>query len=309
MMTLLQSALTGWTDYTQHGKFAALLLLAILYLGFVLYGSGKEANASGAEKARKRLYLYGALATFGCICPVTALILLKYQTAFYSYVWIWAAVPQTALIAWAATDFLCNLLKEKSLRNGMAALILLGILFLGGNPVSEWTVAQTTQIPALTGMPGQQQGTPAREILEQLSVYNAEKGNSREYSLWAPKEVIEAARAYSAEIHLVYGRSIWDASLGSYSYDTYETWQEDMYLWMSHLETTGETEYLRTDENTTTEAGGRKIDFAACLDSAGKAGIDYILLPEDLSEDVQKELQEAADGRLRSFGGYFLIVM
>jgi len=140
MMTLLQSALTGWTDYTQHGKFAAFLLLAILYLGFVLYGSGKEANASGAEKARKRLYLYGALVTFGCICPVTALILLKYQTAFYSYVWIWAAVPQTALIAWAATDFLCNLLKEKSLRNGMAALILLGILFLGGNPVSEWTV-------------------------------------------------------------------------------------------------------------------------------------------------------------------------
>ena len=191
----------------------------------------------------------------------------------------------------------------------MAALILLGILFLGGNPVSEWTVAQTTQIPALTGMPGQQQGTPAREILEQLSVYNAEKGNSREYSLWAPKEVIEAARAYSAEIHPVYGRSIWDASLGSYSYDTYETWQEDMYLWMSHLETTGETEYLRTDENITTEAGGRKIDFAACLDSAGKAGIDYILLPEDLSEDVQKELQEAADGRLRPFGGYFLIVM
>ena len=53
MMTLLQSALTGWTDYTQHGKFAALLLLAILYLGFVLYGSsGKEANASGAENAR-----------------------------------------------------------------------------------------------------------------------------------------------------------------------------------------------------------------------------------------------------------------
>ena len=176
MMTLLQSALTGWTDYTQHGKFAALLLLAILYLGFVLYGSGKEANASGAEKARKRLYLYGALVTFGCICPVTALILLKYQTTFYSYIWIWAAVPQTALIAWAATDFLCNLSKEKSLRNGMAALILLGILFLGGNPVSEWTVAQTTQIPALTGMPGQQQGTPAREILEQLSVDNAEKG-------------------------------------------------------------------------------------------------------------------------------------
>ena len=39
MMTLLQSALTGWTDDTQHETFAALLLLAILYLGSVLYGS------------------------------------------------------------------------------------------------------------------------------------------------------------------------------------------------------------------------------------------------------------------------------
>lgn len=50
MMTLLQSALTGWTDYTQHGKFAALLLLAILYLGFVLYGSGKKPMHLGRKK-------------------------------------------------------------------------------------------------------------------------------------------------------------------------------------------------------------------------------------------------------------------
>ena len=308
MMTLLQSTLTGWTDYIQHGKFAALLLLAILYLGFALYGDRKK-KASGEEKAGKLLYLYGTLITFGCICPVTALILLKYQTSFYSYVWIWAAVPQTALIAWAATDFLCKLLKEKNLRNGMAALILLGILFLGGNPVSEWAKAQTTQIPALSGMPGQRQETSAWEILEQLSVYNVEKGSSREYSLWAPKEVMAAARAYSAEISPVYGRSIWDASLGSYSYDTYETWQEDLYLWMNHLEATGEMEYLRTDEAETSEASGRKIDFAACLDSVGKAGTDYVLLPGNLSEDAQKELQETAGGRLQSFGEYFLIVM
>lgn len=306
MMTLLQSALTGWTDYTQHGKFAALLLLAILYLGFVLYGDQKEKKASGEEKTGKLLYLYGTLITFGCICPVTALILLKYQTSFYSYVWIWAAVPQTALIAWAVTDFLCKLLKEKNLRNGMAALILLWILFLSGNPVSEWAKEQTTQIPVMTGIPGQNRETVAWEILEELSVYNVEEGRPWEYSLWAPKEVMAAARAYSAEIRPVYGRSIWDASLGSYSYDTYETWQEDLYLWMDHLETTGETEYLRMDE---TEGSGRKIDFAACLDSAGEAGIDYILLPGNLSEDVQAELQETAGNGLQPFGGYFLIVM
>ena len=54
MMTLLQSALTGWTDYTQHGKFAALLLLAILYLGFVLYLSR---NGTDPVKIPDRLLL------------------------------------------------------------------------------------------------------------------------------------------------------------------------------------------------------------------------------------------------------------
>ena len=135
MRTLLQSALTGWTEYTQHGKFAAFLLLAILYLGFELYGNGMKISRD--EKNAKRLYLYGVLMTLGCICPVTALVLLKYQTGFYSYVWIWAAVPQTALIAWAATEFLYHLSKEKSLRNGMAVIILLGILFLGGNQIGR----------------------------------------------------------------------------------------------------------------------------------------------------------------------------
>lgn len=328
MMTLLQSALTGWTDYTQHGKFAAFLLLAILYLGFVLYG----ASGAGAGKTRqgrilrkgmygdgrpgKILYLYGVLITLGCICPVTALILLKYQTAFYSYVWIWAAVPQTALIAWAAADFLYNLLKERTLRNIMAAILLLGILFLGGNPVSEWGETQTAQIPALAAgnIPLRKQETSAWETLEQLTAYSEGERGTREFVLWAPKEVMAAARAYSAQIRPVYGRSIWDASLGSYSYETNEIWQEDLYLWMSHLEAVGETEYLRTEQNgeaegAGTEPTGRKIDFATCLDRAEEVGIDYILLPGNLSEDARQTLQKTLGEELQSFGGYFLVVV
>lgn len=328
MMTLLQSALNGWTDYTQHGKFAAFLLLAIVYLGFVFRGQlgakagGKtdetmerlDGTANGGSHRRLfPLYLYGVLVTLGCICPVTALILMKYQTAFYSYVWIWAAVPQTALIAWAATDFLGKLWRERSLRNGIATVILFVILSLGGNPVSEWTQAQTAQIPGLTGMPGQQETASAWETLEQLSAYHMETKNTEDFSLWAPKEIMAASRAYSAGIRPVYGRSIWDASLGSYSYDTYETWQEDLYLWMNHLESTGETEYLRADENggeqTPDKAAGRTIDFAACLDSAGQAGIDYILLPGNLSEETREALEKTAGQKLQPLGEYFLIVL
>ncbi len=326
MMTLLQSALTGWTDYIQHGKFAAFLLLAIVYLGFKLYGAAGAKPGTNAEgtirwmriaddgKDRKIWYLYGVLITLGCICPVTAGILLKYQTAFYSYVWIWAAVPQTALIAWAAADFLEQLLKERTLRNGMAVLILLGIVFLGGNPASEWVGTQTTRIPALAdgGVTSQTQEVTAWETLEQLSEYSEAERGTREYTLWAPKEIMAAARAYSAQIRPVYGRSIWEASLGSYSYDTNEVWQEDLYLWMSHLETTGETEYLRTELNAEadsagTESAGRTIDFTTCLDSAKEAGIDYILLPGELSEETSQELQQLSGRELQPLDGYFLL--
>lgn len=308
MKTLLQSAMTGWTTYTQQGKFAALLLLAIVYLGFALRGkkSGKE--------SRVTVCIYAALITLACICPVTALILMKYQTNFYSYVWIWAAVPQTAVIAWAATEFLCGLWGKKEadkyLRNAIATLILVGILFLSGNPVSKWTKAQTTQIPEVSGA-GMQQEDSSWETLKLLSVYHYAETETLEFGLWAPKDIMAAARAYSAYIRPVYGRSIWDASLGSYSFDTYATWQEDLYLWMSNLETTGETEYLRTDGVTETDnvsgSKGRTIDFSACLDNAKEAGADYILLPGDLTAETQKELQKTAGRELQSLGGYFLI--
>ena len=66
MMTLLQSALTGWTDYTQHGKFAALLLLAILYLGLSLWfrkGSqcirgGKSTETAVSLRGTGDIWLY-----------------------------------------------------------------------------------------------------------------------------------------------------------------------------------------------------------------------------------------------------------
>lgn len=70
MMTLLKSATNGWLDYTQHGKYAALLLAAILYLGYCLWKS-KAARNGGKQPL---FYLYAVLITLACICPVTAAI-------------------------------------------------------------------------------------------------------------------------------------------------------------------------------------------------------------------------------------------
>ena len=307
-MTLLKTALNGWTDYTQHGKFAALLLMAILYLGYTIYRRNALYVGAGSKDRNKTimaLWLYTGLTAFVCICPVTALFLMKYQTAFYSYVWIWVVVPQTALIAWAAAEFLCGLWKKRTLTNIVATVILLGIVFLSGNPVSEWTREQTAQIPAMDVTMQQNSETSPWETLASLTKYRLTESGDTGFTLWAPKEVMAAARAYSADINPVYGRSIWDASLGSYSYDTYETGQEDLYLWMSHLETTGETEYVRMDEST----GARTIAFADCLAYAAEADVDMILLPGNLSEETLAELQNTAGRELQPLEGYYLLTM
>ena len=65
MMTLLKSATNGWLDYTQQGKYAALLLAAILYLGYCLWKS-KAARNGGKQPL---FYLYAVLITLACICP------------------------------------------------------------------------------------------------------------------------------------------------------------------------------------------------------------------------------------------------
>ena len=62
-MTLLKSATNGWLDYTQHGKYAALLLAAILYLGYCLWKS-KAARNGGKQPL---FYLYAVLITLACI--------------------------------------------------------------------------------------------------------------------------------------------------------------------------------------------------------------------------------------------------
>lgn len=49
MMTLLKSATNGWLDYTQHGKYAALLLAAILYLGYCLW-KAKQQGTVGSSR-------------------------------------------------------------------------------------------------------------------------------------------------------------------------------------------------------------------------------------------------------------------
>lgn len=304
MKTLFLTALNGWTNTIQQGKFMALLLLALAYLGYCYYQE-YQAYREGQKcrDGKKTLFVYTLLATLGCICPVTAVALMKYQTGFYSYEWIWAYVPMTVLIAWAGTEFFVKLWKGERKRAIAGTILLLVIVYLSGNPASEWTAAQNAEIPEITQITGHKAKADTQSAYAVLDELTALAGTER-IRLWAPKEIMAAARAYSGQMQPVYGRSIWDASLGAYSYDTYEAWQEDLYLWMNGLETTGETELVRQDT-----APERTVDFALCLQYAGEAGVEYILLPVDLGEETLGELEAAAGRTAEPWNGYYLFTL
>lgn len=81
----------------------------------------------------------------------------------------------------------------------MAALILLGIPVPGWKPGVGMDRGTDNADTGTDGNARTATGNSRQENSGALSVYQMqEKGNSREYSLWAPKEVMEAARAYSS---------------------------------------------------------------------------------------------------------------
>ena len=80
-----------------QGKLFAVLLLLLLLCFLWKLGEGKQ----------KDLFSYGGIAAAACIFPLTAVLLMLWQTKFYDYEFVWTIVPLTALIACAGV-LACN---------------------------------------------------------------------------------------------------------------------------------------------------------------------------------------------------------
>lgn len=328
MMDALQTAYAGFVNYIQQGKFLTLFIAAILWL---LY---RRRNEGGTHGRRDSFLLYAILAALCCICPLTAVVLMKYQTSLYrAYAWIFSAVPVTAIIAWGMTDFLAWLWSEKGAGKGarkeaadsadaktLLALLVLAIVILSGNPTGERSLSTEEMVGT--------DGSGTAVLLDAL----AEEYGAEELCILGPKDVISAAHMRYSNVRTIYDRSIWEETLGSYSFDVHEDWQEDLYLWMNVIEETGwlpvaeltggteasdavsesapssdEKYKLLIYEEWSEEAGiaaSLKSDTAANLIAlARNHGVNVLVLPQDaVSETV--ELLDELLGAGDVVGGY-----
>ena len=267
MLELLTNAVQGWTQYIQSGKYAALLLVVLLFLWF-----------RGKKEKEKVLLLYTTVVTVMCIIPASAAVLMTYQTRYYDYKWIWNYVPVTLMIAYGGTIFLteCWTQYKKNLWKCAGITAALLVVFVLCTSIGSEQAYSTTA------------SRESEEVQAVLAVL-AQEAKTEEICLWAPKEILEEARAYDGNIRLLYGRNMWDVALGGYSYETYDKTVEALYLWMCQVEENGiDISYLKT---------------------AKEQGVNRIVLPGSVDSASLQQAAAAMDADMTQLGEYFLLTL
>lgn len=306
MRELMQNAWQGWLDFTDGGKLAALFLAALIFL----WMRRRETGNGGSS-----LRLYATVMAVCCICPLTAAVLMKYQTRFYDYQWIWSMVPMTLTIAWAGT-LLCSQTADRwdggpgSGRKcaGLAA-VMIAVFYLCGSLQGEvWDAGQEAEKRQKT-----------ERVLEVLT----QDGQNTDIMLWAPGEIMEYARALDGHVRLPYGRNMWDKALNAYSYDVYGTAETTLYEWMCSAEETGAAEAVVAVEPESAGSGGdalqeaeredsgqsskeRVITVQDCLEQAQGLGVNRILLPGSMQPEALAEWEERLGLAPEQVEGYYL---
>lgn len=256
MAELIRNAWLGWGRFAEGWKAAALFFAALLFLGLCR-----------RRETRRQLVLYASVSAVCCMVPVTAALLMLYQTRFYDYEWIWSLVPLTAVTAYGFAEFLVEYWKDfkgSLWKKGVpVTLLLLGTALLcSGMGGTAWNGPEEARHRA-----------QAESLLRELRGLCGE-----EICLWAPESVMEYARESDGAVRLAYGRNMWDVSLNAYSYDVYDQPVRELYQWMKWAE------------------AGEKTGEAAvksCAETVKARGINCVVLPGTMDEETIAEWEAA----------------
>ena len=292
MSELLRNAVSGWQRYTDSGKYA-VLFLGVLLAFFYLWANEEQRRAAEQKKEvaqvpGKVFVVYGVVTAILVACPLTAVMLMKYQTRFYDYEWTFSLVPITAVIAYGAVYLgweyfgrKCQLGKQqKYFGCAAAACLLLTVIVLCGNlgKDSAWNDGKV-----FGGQSVAESEEKVRILLDKLR----ENGDNEDIFLWAPKEIMMGVRGVTGEITLLYGRNMWDAALNAYAYDTYDSESTALYQWMESLPTQVSRTYDTGKGITKQDKDMQQLYFEVALNR----GVNCMVFPESTVDYVEESLK------------------
>lgn len=272
MMELFGEVFSGWQLFAGNQKLVAVLFVVLLFLW-----------SKDQWKEQRELCFFGLAGTVLCLFPPTAILLMKYQTRFFDYQWIWVFVPILLYVAYGTTIFLKNVWNDQSLgriKKIAASVFMVMILICCSNLGQSYS-------KNVMVVENQKQ---MEEILDAVK----ESVSDGDICLWAPTEFMAYAREYDGNIKLLYGRNMWDPALNAYSYDVYSPEQNDCYQWMEGF-----------CENGKIKQNG--VKGTACVKQAFDMGVTHLILPEDIDSKVLKRLQRKAGVTAQPLDGYVLL--
>lgn len=267
MQELIRNGISGWFAYTDAGKYA------VLFLGVLLCYWYRKAGAGATDEPKGhlwRLMTYAFIMAAAVIFPLTAVLLMKYQTKFYDYKWLWSVVPVTLIIAYGAAGTYLEVcrcrLKGNVLKQAGLAAVGLAVIFLCGNlNVGSCEGADTAMDKVRTA-----------KILDKL----VESGDTDTICMWAPKEILAHVRGLNGQIQLLYGRNMWDVALNAYAYDVYDQETIALYEWMEGLTEGNPTEFTKEEWTVACVA----------LETALNKGVNCIVIPTLSTVEVTEEI-------------------
>ncbi len=215
IVTYLSMALEGLEKYIAENKLIILFLIVLLAV-WLMKLAGEKTN---------RLLMYSLLMTVCLICPITAMVVLIYQTAYYDYQWAFSMVPVTIVSAFGlAVLFRDKVQKGKQYLVTFVAVLV--VLVLCGNQGSLQKASEE-DVAAIAH---------TESILESISTM----ADKRECIVWAPQKIMQQMRRLDGEILLLYGRDMWDSKAGSYDYEPYPDAYTYAYKWLEDVTYYGE---------------------------------------------------------------------
>lgn len=274
ILEYLESACNGLMQYLNQNDFVVLLAVVLLFLWL----SEKKVT----DKKTNRLLIYTLVMVLVLVCPLSAMAVMIYQTAFYDYTWAWSFVPLTAVCAYGIALFWD---REKALRR---KLVIIGVsvilLCMIGNQGQVERVS-TQEVSSRK---------ETKEILQEIHSFCAEN----ECTVWAPKSIMQEIRRHDGGILLVYGKDMWDQKSGAYDYEVYSQELTDAYLWLEEVMNYYDLAMsVETPEETIRfldEQYGWSHNTKVHVGNVVKAGTNTIILPELVSEFLETELDSIA---------------
>ena len=219
MRELLQNAIYGPGNYFRSNY------MIVLVLGLLLYFFAAETKLQPREK---RLLRMVTVLLILILFPVSAVILMLYQSRSFSYFWIWSLMPVTLFISWGSVTVLWKLTGQNRRDGGAGRRLLAGIavllalLLLTGNMGRIQTVSE--EKAAVSSQAGQ------------VASYLQEMPEIEKTLLWAPRSVLEAVRQRNSGIRVLYGRNMWEPEAAAHAYDIYSIEQQRLFDWMEVIE-------------------------------------------------------------------------